>query len=197
MRARRTEDIERSRAAIDQALEIIGHGIANLRALITDLRPASLDELGPEPALSALVTRCRAHTGLEIALDVDLAYEQGRTPNRHTPDLELVIYRLVQEALNNVAKHAHAKAVRVRVVEHDAERAVLVEVHDDGRGFDPSDASEGFGLVGMRERVAAVGGSVAVESSPGEGTRLWARLPVTRRDSASDGKRVASSSFGS
>ena len=193
--ARRTEDVERSRTAIDQALEIIGHGIANLRALITDLRPASLDELGTEPALSALVTRFRAQTGLEVDLDVDLAYEQGRQPDRHAPELELVIYRFVQEALTNVAKHAQAEAIHVRVVEDDAERAVLVEVHDDGRGFNPGDASEGFGLLGMRERVAAVGGSVAVESSPGEGTRLCARLPVARRDASADGDRVASNSF--
>jgi two-component system sensor histidine kinase UhpB len=108
-----------------------------------------------------------------------------------------VIYRLVQEALNNVAKHAQAEAIRVRVVEDDAERAVRVEVHDDGRGFNPGDASEGFGLVGMRERVAAVGGTVAVESSPGEGTRLYARVPVARRNASSDGDRVASNSFGS
>jgi signal transduction histidine kinase len=193
--ARRTDEIERSRTAIDQALEIIDSGIANLRALITDLRPASLDELGPEPALSALVTRFRAQTGLEVVLELDLAYERGRAPNRHSPDLELVIYPLVQEALNNVAKHAHAEAVRVRVVEDDADRAVLIEVHDDGRGFDPGDASEGFGLVGMRERVAAVGGSVAVESSSGEGTRLCARLPVARRESSSDGNRVVSDSL--
>src|SRR5918995_39267 len=193
--ARRTEDVERSRTAIDQALEIIGHGIANLRALITDLRPASLDELGTEPALSALVTRFRAQTGLDVDLDVDLAYEQGRQPDRHAPELELVIYRFVQEALTNVAKHAQAEAIHVRVVEDDAERAVLVEVHDDGRGFNPGDASEGFGLLGMRERVAAVGGSVAVESSPGEGTRLCARLPVARRDASADGDRVASNSF--
>jgi signal transduction histidine kinase len=193
--ARRTDDIERSRAAIDQALEIIGDGIANLRALITDLRPASLDELGTEPALNALVTRFGAQTGLEIDLEVDLAYERGRQPHRHTPEVEVVIYRLVQEALNNVVKHAQAEAIRVRVVEHDAERAVLVEVHDDGRGFNPGDASEGFGLLGMRERVAAVGGSVAVESTPGEGTRLCARLPVARREASSDGNRVASSSL--
>src|SRR5829696_8226332 len=128
--ARRTDDIDRSRTAIDQALEIITNGIANLRALITDLRPAALDELGTEPALNALVTRVGAQTGLEITLDVDLAYERGRSAHRHTPELELVTYRLVQEALNNVQKHAGAEKAHVRVADVDADGVVIVEVRD-------------------------------------------------------------------
>src|SRR5215207_7787874 len=170
--ARRTEDIDRARTAIDQALEIITSGIANLRALITDLRPAALDELGTEPALTALVSRMGAQTGLEITLDVDLAYERGRSAHRHAPELELVIYRLVQEALNNVHKHARAAKVHVGVAEVDGDGVVVVDVRDDGEGFDPSAASEGFGLVGMRERVAAIGGTVEFDSSPGQGSHV-------------------------
>jgi signal transduction histidine kinase len=188
--ARRTDDVDRSRAAIDQALEIITSGIANLRALITDLRPAALDELGPEPALTALVTRMEAQTGLEITLDIDLAYERGRSRHRHAPELELVIYRLVQEALNNVHKHAHAEKAHVRVADIDADGVVVVEVRDDGQGFDPGAASEGFGLVGMRERVAAIGGTVEFESSQGEGAHVSARLPISRRQAPdADGSR--------
>jgi len=185
--AMRTDDLDRARAAMAQALEIIGGGIANLRALITDLRPASLDELGTEPALQSLAARVQQQTGLEIVTDIDLAYERGRAPNRHTPELELVVYRLVQEALNNVVKHARAGAVRLRVAELDAEGLVVVEVRDDGRGFHPAQATEGFGLVGMRERVAALRGSVDVESDPGQGTVLTARLPVTRRAAPANG----------
>ena len=185
--AMRTDDLDRAQAAMAQALEIIGVGIANLRALITDLRPASLDELGTEPALQALATRVQAQTGLEIVTEIDLAYEQGRVPHRHTPELELVVYRLVQEALNNVVKHAEAEAVHVRVVEVDPEGVVVVEVRDDGRGFRSTEAGEGFGLVGMKERVAALRGSVDVDSAPGRGTLVTARLPVSRRAAPAHG----------
>jgi signal transduction histidine kinase len=183
--ARRTHDLELARTAMDQSLEIITSGIANLRALITELRPAALDELGAQPALEALAMRMQAQNGIEIELEVDFAYEQGRSAARHAPELELAIYRLVQEALNNVIKHAEAERVTVRVAEDDTDGVVLVEVRDDGRGFDTRAASEGFGLLGMRERVEAVHGSLAVDSTPGGGTRLIARLPITRRSPAS------------
>ncbi len=193
--AMRTDDLDRAQAAMAQALEIIGVGIVNLRALITDLRPASLDELGTEPALEALATRVQAQTGLEIVTEIDLAYEQGRVPHRHTPELELVVYRLVQEALNNVVKHAEAEAVHVRVVEVDPEGVVVVEVRDDGRGFQSAEAGEGFGLVGMKERVAALRGSVDVDSTPGRGTLVTARLPVSRRATPADGNGNDSETF--
>jgi signal transduction histidine kinase len=177
--ARRSEESERMKAALGQAIELLTHGIANLRALITDLRPAALDELGVQPALEALVTRVAAAAGLSIPLDVRLAYEEGRSDRRHTPELELALYRLVQEALTNVAKHAEASEVRICVT--DSDDMVVVEVLDNGRGFDPGAASDGFGLVGMRERVALVGGSLDVRSQPGEGTTVCARIPVARQ----------------
>jgi signal transduction histidine kinase len=181
--ARRSDDPARVDAAIDQAIEMVTDGIANLRALITDLRPAALDELGIEPALRALVMRIAAQSGLEIVLDVDLAYEAGRSDRRHTPELELAAYRLVQEALTNIVKHADAEAGSVRIREGD-DGILIIEVADDGQGFDPGDASDGFGLVGMRERLALVGGTLEVRSRPGEGTTLCARIPVVRREPA-------------
>ena len=182
--ARRTEDRERSRAAIDQALEIITNGIANLRALITDLRPAALDELGIEPAVVALVTRMQAQTGLEIALDASVS--QGSAGQRHAPELELVIYRIVQEALNNVVKHARAEHARVAVADRPDDGVVVIEVTDDGRGFDLNEGTQGFGLVGMRERAAAVGGSVTLTSAPGRGTQVSVTLPLVRRSAQPD-----------
>jgi signal transduction histidine kinase len=180
--ARRADDRARLDAAVDESIGIITRGIANLRALITDLRPASLDELGTEPAVQALVERVRAQTGLAIDLDVRLAYEEGRSPHRHVPEIEIVVYRLVQEALTNVVKHAGATRVQVRIAEGDEDHDhLLVEVGDDGAGFDPDRADGGFGLVGMRERVALVRGELEVESRPGGGTRLVARIPVRRR----------------
>jgi signal transduction histidine kinase len=181
--ARRGDQPERLRGAVDQALEMITEGIANLRALIIELRPAALDELGPEPAVQALVERVRAQSGLEIELDVRLAYEEGREPLRHVTDIEAAVYRLVQEALTNVVKHADATHVAIRIADPTEDDGhLLVEVEDDGRGFDPAiDSSAGFGLLGMRERVALVHGELTVTSSPGKGTRLEASIPVRRR----------------
>lgn len=180
--ARRSTDRARLDAAVDQAIAMITDGIANLRALITDVRPAALDDLGTEPAVEALVERVRAQSGLEIALETRLAYEAGRVAERHTPEVEVAIYRLVQEALTNVVKHARAERVAVSIADPESDGgSITVEVRDDGLGFDPDDRSAGFGLVGMRERVALVHGELAVSSAPGDGTRVRARIPVRRR----------------
>ena len=179
--ARRSEDAARLGRAVDQAVDLITADIANLRALISDLRPAALDELGAGPAIEALVDRMRAQTGLEIALELDLAYEQGRAEQRHAPELETTIYRLVQEALTNIAKHAAAAHVTLRVADPDAEPGyALIEISDDGVGFDPEQPADGFGVVGMRERIGLLHGELAISSAPGEGTRLVARVPVHR-----------------
>jgi signal transduction histidine kinase len=188
--ARRSDDLLHVRAALDQSLEIVTQGIANLRALITELRPAALDALGPQPAIEALAARMRAQTDLDIDLELDFAYEDGREAERHAPELELTMFRLVQEGLTNVAKHADAQRVQIRVADLDAEDVVVVEIRDDGRGFDPNANSEGFGLLGMRERVAAHGGTVEVTSSPGDGTHIVARLRSVRR-STRDGADTA------
>jgi len=182
--ARRSDDPARVDAAVDQALEMLTHGIESLRSLITELRPAALDELGPEPAVRALVERVRTTTGLAIDLDVQLAYEAGRTSERHVPEVEAVIYRFVQEALTNTVKHAAATHAAVRISDpDDDEGSLVVEVADDGRGFDPDGTADGFGLLGMRERVAIVNGHLEIASRLGEGTRLTATIPIERRTS--------------
>ena len=97
------------------------------------------------------------------------------------PELEVAVYRLIQEALTNVVKHAGARRVTVRVEDPRGDGQVIVEVSDDGRGFDPDDPGAGFGLLGMRERVALVGGELEVRAAPGKGTSVIARIPVQRR----------------
>ena len=89
--ARRSDDRARLDGAVDQAVALLAESITNLRTLISDLRPAALDELGAQPALEALVERVRAQSGLEISLEIDLAYEQGRSELRHVPDLETAV----------------------------------------------------------------------------------------------------------
>ena len=164
--------------AVVQAIEDLDDGISNLRSLVTDLRPVTLDDLGLAAAIEALCERA-SHHGLEIDRSIELAYEQGREPTRHTPELETAAYRIVQEALTNATKHGHAKRAVIELLETEA--TVELTVRDDGDGFDPAASTTGFGLLGMRERVELLAGAIQVESSPGNGTTLTASLPVQRR----------------
>jgi signal transduction histidine kinase len=149
--------------------------IASLRALVTDLRPAALDDLGVQAAIEDLVGRARSR-GLEVDLVIDLAYERGREPVRHAPELETAVYRIVQEALTNATKHGHARRASVEVVEDDT--CVRVTVRDDGRGFDPAAHSSGFGLIGMQERAELLHGRLDIKSSPGHGATVSVVFPV-------------------
>jgi signal transduction histidine kinase len=165
-------DAEKKDAAIRQAIEDIETEIANLRGIITDLRPSLLDDLGLVPAIEALLDRRRDAT-LKIESEISLGTPEG---GREIPaELETTVYRLVQEALTNVAKHSNATNVRVVVRLEQGE--VLVEVEDNGKGFEVSARSEGFGLAGMRERVGLAGGTLWVQSGDG-GTLLRSRLPL-------------------
>jgi signal transduction histidine kinase len=171
--------------AVVQAIEQIEESIANLRALITDLRPAALDELGVQAAIEALAERNARH-GIEVDVSIELAHEQGSEPQRLSDELESSLYRLTQEALTNAAKHGKASRAVVEVSERSGEVSLLVR--DNGGGFDPAAKSEGFGLLGMHERVALLGGELQVASSPGGGTTIRARLPVQWRQSGIDGR---------
>jgi signal transduction histidine kinase len=176
--ALQVDDAAVIRRALTHANDQVERVIAGLQGLITELRPAALDQLGPAAAVEALVERVGSRSGLAIEVDVDLAYEAGRESTRHTPELEATLYRTVQEALTNVAKHADASRVRVLIEESDD--AVAVTVEDDGRGFDTGAEHDGFGLLGMRERVALAGGELNITSPQGGGTRVRATLPVVR-----------------
>lgn len=156
--------------AIAQAIEDLELETDNLRAIITDLRPSLLDDLGLGPAIEALLERRRV-AGLEIAADVSVESLEGLDP-----ELETTIYRLVQEALTNVAKHSGASTARVAV--RAADGCIVVAVQDDGAGFDPSGHTSGFGLAGMRERVYLAGGRIEIGSGP-DGTTVDARLPIS------------------
>jgi signal transduction histidine kinase len=172
--ARRQDDMDAVHGVIDQAMVDVRAAAVALRDVISELRPASLDELGLRPALEALVDRMRdVHS-----LDVRLVYEAGEGDPRLAPEIENAAYRLVQEALTNVAKHAQAQTARVTVTESG--HAVAVSVSDDGRGFSATAGTEGFGLLGMRERVTLVGGTLEIDSREGSGTTVWAGLPLAR-----------------
>jgi signal transduction histidine kinase len=174
--AGRSGDPSEMSSAIANAVSQLELDITSLRGLITELRPAALDELGIEPALLSLIDRFRSR-GLEVDAQVDLGVEQG-DGRRLEPELETGIYRIVQEALTNAVKHGSASRAVVEVIE-EHER-IRITIRDDGSGFDPSDQRGGFGLTGMRERVALLGGGIDVESEPGGGAEITASLPAAR-----------------
>jgi signal transduction histidine kinase len=159
------------RANASSALENVGR-------LAFALRPPTLDEFGLAPALKDLSDRLEERGGPKVELEIDLP-AGTRLPSK----LETAIFRITQEALTNVVKHAEATTVRVAIAHR--ERSVVLTVEDDGRGFSQKgQADGGFGLVGMRERVASVNGALHIESRSGAGTRLAVELPLpdTGRD---------------
>lgn len=147
---------------------LVGRALAQVRDLSNLLRPSVLDDLGLVAALRALADDFSARAGIRIALDVEGA--TGRLPS----DTEVVIYRVVQEALTNVVRHARATVARVRIASDG--QIVQVVVDDDGTGA--GGASPRLGWLGMRERVTAHGGRLDIGTAPDGGVRLDARIPV-------------------
>jgi signal transduction histidine kinase len=172
--ARRWHDIDSLHAALDGAIEQLGDEIGNLRSLITDLRPAALDQLGLAAALEVLCDRVREAHGLLVTSTVALG-EDGR--RRLDPEIETVVYRVVQESLTNVVRHSLADRVEVEVREQGDQ--LRIAIRDDGRGFDVAASSDGFGLSGMRERISLAGGELKISSS-GSGTGIEAAVPSCR-----------------
>jgi two-component system, NarL family, sensor histidine kinase DevS len=170
---------EELRAAVETAVESVTEEIANLRALIVELRPAALDEYGTAAAIESLAERTSARQGIPVEVHIDLG---GEGAPRHAAELESTTYRLVQEALTNAVRHADPASIRIDV--HERNGYVEVTVADDGRGFDPEKTNGGgFGLTGMRERVELADGELDIDSGP-SGTTVRARLPVRRRAAA-------------
>jgi two-component system, NarL family, sensor histidine kinase DevS len=178
--ARRTEDATERDSALEQAADRIDVAVRALRSLITDLRPAALDDYGLKSALEALAERAAQVNQLAVDLQVDLAHESGREATRLAPEVEDTLYRVVQESLANVVKHADAARAEVVIRERDG--VVELIVRDEGRGFDLEQATSGFGLLGMRERVVLVDGELAVESEPAAGTLVRVSVPALRAE---------------
>ena len=173
--ARGEEDQER-RQALDSVQEIVRLASERLRNLVFDLRPPDLDRVGLSAVLRASLERLSAESGIEVEL-----HEELETPP--PTDGGIVIYRITQEALANVRKHARASRAVVTLTQEQG--GCLVQIRDDGQGFDPAEsagqASKHFGLTVMRERAETVGGWIRVESLPGEGTVVEAWVPGARQ----------------
>jgi PAS domain S-box-containing protein len=158
---------------VGQALEMLARIDQGVDFLAWELRPAALDELGLNKVLETYVAEWSRHTGIGATF-----HAASRAVERFAPELEASIYRIGQEALNNVAKHARARSVNVLLEQRGT--TVVLAVEDDGTGFRPSGSSETMiGLMGMRERAAAVGGTMEIEPTPHGGTTVLTRIPLS------------------
>jgi signal transduction histidine kinase len=184
--ARDIDDPQALREAVDAVLDGLGNEIDGLRHLITELRPAALDDLGLAAALEALARRAQAIDGLDVQIEMELGQHDGR---RLDAELESTIYRIVQEALTNVSRHAEATQALVSITEQGGE--VRASVTDDGKGLPEADRlgprvgglEGGFGMGGMRERAELVGGELEFGPAPSRGTTVRLVVPLAGRPS--------------
>ena len=165
------------REPLQRAKTLTQNALRELRAIIYDLRPSALDDLGLVPAI-----RRFAEERLE-SLDVRLTMEtQGWPRERLDPAVETVLFRVMQEALNNIAQHADACSVRIALETNHT--SLMARVDDDGNGFDPAAPRGRWGLIGMRERLNLIGGEIQVTSAPDRGTQIEIRIPREKRNQA-------------
>jgi two-component system, NarL family, sensor histidine kinase DevS len=162
---------EAMRSAVSEVRDLVRSTLQDVRQLAVELRPKALDDFGLVAALERLTETFAEQTG--ISVEFEPALPEGRLP----AEAETALYRIVQESLTNVVKHARASKVSVVLTRKDDFVSVIVE--DDGVGFEPGRARDGgLGLVGIRERVGLLGGRLRVESRPGAGTTFVAEVPV-------------------
>jgi signal transduction histidine kinase len=172
---------------LEDAQAIADGAIHTVRDLSHLLHPAMLDDLGLPAAIDSYLRGFRRRHGIQAEL------LHGQMDERLAPQIEAAGYRIVQEALTNVAKHA--KAMRSRVYLQRLARTVLITIEDDGTGFDVSEtesggARKGLGLISMRERVSQLQGTMRIESAPGKGTRVTVELPALARRVAYEAAEV-------
>ena len=159
-----------ARARVDRIRGLVENSVAMVRNMALLLRPSMLDDLGLAAALKWLANEISRSTGVRIQVADALP---GELPEEH----KVCIFRVVQEALTNVCRHANASSVEIRISGN--EDAVEVSIRDDGRGFRAARAG-GLGLIGIEERIESLGGTVSIRSEPGKGTSIEARLPLPR-----------------
>jgi signal transduction histidine kinase len=165
--ARQDSDVHQ---AVEQLRELVVATLQDVRRLAVELRPKALDDFGLVPALERLVDSFREQTGMQAELEARVG------PERLPGDVETTLYRITQEALTNIVKHAQARRVSIVLTRRDS--LVTAVIEDDGRGFEATGDGERLGLLGMRERVELVGGRLTVESSEGRGTTIAAEVPL-------------------
>jgi signal transduction histidine kinase len=160
-----------ARAAVADVRELVVATLHDVRRLAIELRPKVLDDFGLVPALERLTESFGGQTGIGIRFESSLGDE--RVP----AEVETALFRIVQESLTNIVKHAHARSISIVIARKPG--AVVAVIEDDGQGFDPKTVRDGgFGLEGMRERVGLLDGRLQIESNEGAGTTLIAEVPL-------------------
>ncbi len=157
------------RGRFDTIVSLLKQTESQLRTLTQELRPTELDNLGLVPALEFLAAKVTRRTGLRV-------YVAGDAGTRLPDNVETALYRIVQEAVNNAVKHANANCVRIELKRSPSK--VACRVRDDGSGFDARRLPHGLGLIGIRERLNALGGSLHVVSGSRRGTTLLTDIPL-------------------
>ena len=162
---------DEAHAAVADLRELVVATLQDVRRLAVELRPKVLDDFGLVPALERLAESFADQT------EIDVRFETALGDERLAPEVETALYRIVQESLTNVVKHAQATVVSIVLARKGGAVALVIE--DDGRGFDAGDTREGgFGLEGMRERIGLLEGRLQVESRAGAGTTIVAEVPL-------------------
>lgn len=171
-------------ALLGEVDALAGTAIDSTRRIVNDLRPPMLEDLGLVPALEMLAAQFRQHSGIRCRIEAD---DDGGI-EVESPAVATSLYRIAQESLNNVLKHAGARQVTIRLGATEDDR-VLLSIHDDGVGFDPAVRRKpsSFGLLGMSERIRALGGELRIDSQPGAGTTIEVRMPVNAEAGAGEG----------
>ena len=170
--ALKRKGLERS---IAQTQQLVEHSVDTVHQFARELRPTVLDDLGLIPALHTFMKSFRAETGIRVSLSAFAAIEEVHGDQR------TVLFRVVQEALNNVSRHARASQAEVKIEKFDG--AICLEIKDNGKGFPAKQLlqnkkGERLGLVGMKERLEMVGGKLTISSAPGKGTAIRAQIPL-------------------
>ena len=166
-------------AELAEVRAVANRAMQELLTLARQLRPTALDDLGLKAALAGHVSEVGSQSGIESS------FADGGSLGEVPQDVQIVVYRVAQEALSNAVRHSGAEHLRVRLARDDA--GIELDVSDDGHGFTFDQASGGLGLAGMRERALLVGGDLRVTSRPQEGTSVLLRVPIEKRD---DGDRA-------
>lgn len=169
-----------NRSALSDLLHILHDTMNEVKRLSADLRPSALDMLGLGAALSSFISRVQRHSSIAIYFDSSL--NKG---DRFSPNMELNLYRIIQEGLNNIIKHSESKVAHISIRKIDNEKRLEILIADEGKGFSPKEInliSQGLGLKHIKERVYLLDGTLQLDSAPGKGTRIHITIPYYRKD---------------
>ncbi|MGE5249739.1 MAG: GAF domain-containing protein [Bacteroidota bacterium] len=200
-----SESSGRTRERLENICDLTQHSLDNIHTLLFDLRPSMLDQLGLIPAVRSLAKSRLEPKGVRVTVQTGPntgASNSTANPGRLSPEIETALFRVMQEAINNIARHAAARNVEIRL--ELGEDSALANIVDDGIGFDLADLSilavkdrdsrdslfsndaRGLGIMGMQERIELLGGQLEINSAPGSGTRIHMQVPLQERSRAYD-----------